>query len=148
MYGRILVSMVFAVTLLSSILIFYACSESEPREKVVIIPDSKFQPDCEELLLDSLIADGVKICSIAQRYYHKSIALGGGGNSFEYFAIPVRYDSTVHGTFAAPASEQTEHAYKLIGTSFPGACDNEGYVIVEFIATPDDISAYIRESLF
>ena len=78
------------ILLLAASTFFISCSASDTTfvevNKSVFLPDttcievskSAFLPDCEELLVDSLMADGVKICSMAQRYYHKSMGMGGG----------------------------------------------------------------------
>jgi len=133
---RVIITPVFPIILILSVLtIFISCSSSDTVR--VDVNKSAFLPDCEELLVDSLIADGVKICSMAQRYYHKSWALGGGGNSFHNFLIPARYDTTNHGFFWAPKMSELE--YHLTGMSLPGACNNEESLMIEFIATPDAI---------
>jgi hypothetical protein len=99
-----------------------------------------FLPDCEEMLVDSLIADGVKICTMAQRYFHKSMSLGGGGNSFENFAISSEYHTTNHGTFIAKMSKME---YRLTGTALPGLCNRNDPLIVEVIASPEEIVSYV-----
>ena len=135
---RVFTTNLFSIILiLSAIVIFISCATSDTTR--VDVNNSEILPDCEELLIDSLIADGVKICSMAQRYYHKSWALGGGGNSFNNFAIPAKYDTTNHGFFWAPNISELE--YHLTGMSLPGLCNNDEHLMIEFIATPDEIVA-------
>lgn len=137
---RVIINSVFPfILLLSASTIFISCSASDTT--CIEINKTAFLPDCEELLVDSLMADGVKICSMAQRYYHKSIALDGGGNSFDNFLISSKYHTTNHGTFVA---KMFERQYHLTGTALLGLCDDHEYLIIRFTATPDFISAVIE----
>ena len=77
---------------------------------------------------------------MAQRYYHKSMALGGGGDSFDNFLISSKYHTTNHGTFTAKMSELQ---YDLTGTALPGLCDDHEYLIIRFNTTPENIMATI-----
>jgi len=78
------------------------CSSSEYI--CVKVKKSELMPDSYGLSLDSLIVGGLKICKMAQRYYSKTITLGGGGNSFIGFAIPPHLQATEFGTYAATVS--------------------------------------------
>lgn len=78
---------VFSVfTIVSLGIAIISCSSSEYI--CFKVKKSELMPDSIELSIDSLIVGGLKICKMAQRYYSKPIILGGGDNSFTYFAIP------------------------------------------------------------
>ena len=51
--------------------------------------------------MDSLLVGGLKIGKMAQRYYSKPLSMGGGGNLFIGFTIPVHMISTEFGTYIA-----------------------------------------------
>ena len=65
------------------------------------VKKSELMPDSLEAGLDSLIVGGLKICKMAQRYYSKSLEMGGGGNSFTGFTIPPYLFATEYGTYTA-----------------------------------------------
>lgn len=50
---------------------------------------------------DAVIADLTTIASLAQQYYKKPEALGGGGNSFTGFTIPANMRSNANGTYTS-----------------------------------------------
>ena len=50
---------------------------------------------------DAVISDLQVIGSMAQQYYRKPTAMGGGGNSFIGFTISPRLASTQNGTYTA-----------------------------------------------
>ena len=136
---RVITKVVLPIILLL-VATFLFITRSTSKKMGIEVHKDAFRPDCEELLVDSLMADGVKICSMAQRYYHKSMALGGGGDSFDNFLISSKYHTTNHGTFTAKMSKMQ---YDLTGTALPGLCDDHEYLIIRFITTPENIMATI-----
>jgi len=70
---------------------------------------------------DAVIADLTTLASMAQQYYRKPIAMGGGGQSFDAstgsngtaWAIPARLDTTANGIYTLTSGAQT---ITLVGT--------------------------------
>ena len=56
---------------------------------------------------DNVIADLNNLVSMAVQHYKKPVAIGGGGNSFNNWNIPVGLDSSLNGTYSATPSDQT-----------------------------------------
>ena len=80
-------------------IIILSCSSSE--YVCFKVKKSELMPDSLESGMDSLIVGGLKIATMAQRYYNKPLSMGGGGNSFDGFTIPVHLISTEYGTYIA-----------------------------------------------
>ena len=78
---------------------FTNCSSSEYI--CFKVKKSELMPDSLELSMDSLIVGGLKFATLAQRYYSKPVTMGGGGNSFAGFVVPVNLISTANGTYTA-----------------------------------------------
>jgi hypothetical protein len=55
------------------------------------------------------------LASIAQQYYKRPPAIGGGGNSFTGWILPLKFDTTRFGTYTTMISPQS---IKIIGTGF------------------------------
>ena len=64
---------------------------------------------------DAVIADLTTIASMAQQYYRKPEAMGGGGNSFVGFTIPGTLDTTANGIYTLDGAA-TASQVKFIGT--------------------------------
>ena len=112
---------------------FTNCSSSEYI--CFKVKKSELMPDSLELGLDSLIVGGLKICKMAQRYYSKTITLGGGGNSFTGFTIPTYLIATEFGVYAATVGP---FQIVLVGAN------KEMPMTVVFTVTPDTIATTIN----
>lgn len=99
------------------------------------VKKSELIPDSLELGLDSLIVGGLKISKMAQRYYSKPLSMGGGGNSFTGFTIPVHLITTEFGTYSATIGSAS---MTVIGTKI------QLPIIVVFTITPDSIATTIE----
>jgi type II secretory pathway pseudopilin PulG len=55
---------------------------------------------------DAVVADCTNLASMAQQYYRKPAALGGGGNTFTGWAIPAQLVTTGNGTYTAEIDAQ------------------------------------------
>src|SRR5574338_1399272 len=53
----------------------------------VVVGINLFHDNAEESLKDTLVSEGTNLGAMAQQYYKKPVALGGGGNSFQYFNV-------------------------------------------------------------
>jgi hypothetical protein len=58
-----------------------------------------FNTNSEAFNRDALISECLNLGAMAQSYYKKEQALGGGGKSFSGWTIPSGFDTTVDGTF-------------------------------------------------
>ncbi len=63
----------------------------------VVVGINLFNANAEESAKDTIVSEGVNLGAMAQQYYKKPVALGGGGNNFTGFTIPSRLDSTQAG---------------------------------------------------
>ena len=63
----------------------------------VVVGINLFNANAEESAKDTIVSEGVNLGAMAQQYYKKPVALGGGGNTFTGFTIPARLDSTLAG---------------------------------------------------
>lgn len=128
----------FKIILSVSIIVFIgmlniSCSSSE--YVCFKVKKSELMPDSLELGMDSLIVGGLKIATMAQRYYNKPISIGGGGNSFTGFTIPVHLIATEFGTYTATVGSEV---IVIIGTNYKMP------VLVEYTVTPDSIATTIE----
>ncbi|MBW7869292.1 MAG: hypothetical protein H3C31_13325, partial [Brumimicrobium sp.] len=48
----------------------------------IVVGINLFNANAESSTQDSIVAQGTNIGALAQQYYKKPVALGGGGNSF------------------------------------------------------------------
>ena len=113
---------------------FTNCSSSEYI--CVKVKKSKLMPDSLELSLDSLIVGGFKICKLAQRYYSKPLSMGGGGNSFAGFAVPVNLVATANGMYTATSNGAIDCVIVGFRKQMP--------ITVVFTVTPDTIATTIN----
>ena len=69
---------------------------------------------------DAIVSDLTNLSALAQQYYRKPLALGGGGNSFTSFAIPSQLVTTANGTYTiSTAGTATSIAFQ--GATLTGA---------------------------
>ena len=120
----------------SFLIYIFLCAR--PDYILVKVRKSAFIPDTYELKRDSLITGAIKICSIAQRYYHKSRLKGGGENSFIGFCIPTYLDTTSYGIYQVSVQKKV---IKILAIGNVIGYDNYRPMEVELIASPDNILA-------
>jgi len=63
----------------------------------VVVGINLFNANAEESAKDTIVSEGTNLGAMAQQYYKKPKALGGGGNKFTGFTIPAKLDSTLAG---------------------------------------------------
>jgi hypothetical protein len=125
---------IFSVLLIFSFGIsIMSCSSSEYI--CFKVKKSELMPDSLELGMDSLIVGGLKICKMAQRYYSKPLEMGGGGNSFVGFTIPIHLMATEFGTYTATAG--------TVSTVIMGV-SKQRPITVAFTVVPDSIATIIN----
>ena len=67
----------------------------------VVVGINVFTASSVQANRDAVIADLTNIGAMAQQYYRKPEALGGGGNTFTGFTIPTQLASTANGNYKA-----------------------------------------------
>jgi hypothetical protein len=69
---------------------------------------------------DGIVADLTNLSALAQQYFRKPIALGGGGNSFANFTIPTQLATTANGTYTI-STAGTATTIGFLGTTLTGS---------------------------
>lgn len=122
------------VSLILLALLIYGCSSVDYI--CVKVKKSAFIPDNYEINRDSLITGGIKICKMGQRYFHKPVINGGGGETFINYTIPPRMAENEFGTYIMSVKI---NMIKIIGKGKIIGYDGIGPAEVEFIANSDHI---------
>lgn len=66
----------------------------------IVVGINLFNANAEESYKDTMSSEGTNLGALAQQYFKKPVALGGGGNSFAGFAIPAQLVTTTSGGWA------------------------------------------------
>ena len=109
----------------------------------VVVGINVFTASSSQANNDAVIADLTNLASLAQQYYRKPTALGGGGNSFTGYTIPSQLASTGNGVYTISS------AGSATGISFQGVGNENGTkvstakVTVTMAVYPDSIKATI-----
>lgn len=83
----------------------------------VVVGINVFTASSAQANQDAVVADLTNIAAMAQQYFRKPAALGGGGNSFANFAIPAQLQTTANGTYTvSTAGDATSIEFKGVGT--------------------------------
>lgn len=53
----------------------------------IVVGINLFNANAEESTKDTLVSEGTNLGAMAQQYFKKPVALGGGGNSFQGFGL-------------------------------------------------------------
>lgn len=94
---------------------------------------------------DAVISDLTTIAAMSQQYFRKPTAMGGGGNSFEDFAIPASLTSTANGSYTiSTAGTATGIAFTGTGTEDDPATDAK--VSVTMNVDPNEITGTVIAS--
>ena len=90
---------------------------------------------------DAVIADLTTIASMAQQYYRKPTAMGGGGNSFANFEIPATLQSTANGSYEiSTAGTATGISFTGTGNEVNGSGDSL-QIVMDVTPTGIDVSS-------
>ncbi|MCE1188556.1 MAG: hypothetical protein LWX56_05385 [Ignavibacteria bacterium] len=82
----------------------------------IVVGINLFSANAVESNRNSVIADLHHIAHLAQAYYKRPTAFGGGGNSFVGFTIPATIATNAHGTFTvATAGTATQIVLQGVG---------------------------------
>ncbi len=66
----------------------------------VVVGINVFTAQSEESAKDAIVSDCTTLGAMAQQYFRKPQAMGGGSNSFLNWTIPDNLDTTANGTYA------------------------------------------------
>jgi hypothetical protein len=83
----------------------------------VVVGINLFNANAEESTKDSMVSEGTNLGALAQQYFKKPLALGGGGNSFLGFTdtkIPTNLRSTPNGSWVVQSN--TANQWTILGT--------------------------------
>ena len=128
----------FILILFSSLVVFYGCTSSDYT--LVKVHKSVFIPDSIEVNRTNLITGGIKICTLGQRYYHRSLLLGGGARTFTGFAIPPGLAETEYGYYVMAIKN---NLIRITGKGKTTGYDGQNPAEVELIASPDEIMSVL-----
>jgi hypothetical protein len=111
----------------------------------VVVGINLFNANAEESAKDTIVSEGTNLGALAQQFFKKPVALGGGGNSFTTsegalapFTIPANLASTPTATWVAVNTDTT---CTLTGTPLP----NMGYDwTVKTVTTPTQILSTVQ----
>jgi hypothetical protein len=79
----------------------------------VVVGINLFTANAVSANRDGVVADLTNLGAMAQQYYRKPTAMGGGGNTFTGWVIPTKTDTTPNGTYAATV---TATIVTIVGT--------------------------------
>ncbi|MCX7798188.1 MAG: hypothetical protein N2249_06165 [Melioribacter sp.] len=104
----------------------------------VVVGINVFTASSTQANRDAVIADLTNLASLAQQYYRKPTALGGGGNTFNGWTIPAQLDTTGNGTYTATVTAQS---VTLVGIGNEKGNDGTTPVKVTMVVGPTKITS-------
>ena len=104
----------------------------------VVVGINVFTASSSQANRDATISDLTNLASLAQQYYRKPTALGGGGNTFTGWTVPASLDTTGNGTYAITVAAQT---VTLVGTGNENGNNGTSAVQATMVVGPDRITS-------
>lgn len=104
----------------------------------VVVGINVFTASSSQANRDAVISDLTNLASLAQQYYRKPIALGGGGNTFTSWAVPTSLDTTGNGIYTATVAAQT---VTIVGTGNENGNNGTSAVQATMVVGPDRITS-------
>ncbi len=104
----------------------------------VVVGINVFTASSTQANRDAVIADCTNLASLAQQYYRKPTALGGGGNTFTGWTIPGQLDTTGNGTYTATVAAQS---VTLVGVGTETGNNGTSDVQVTMVVGPNAITS-------
>lgn len=102
----------------------------------VVVGINVFTAQSEESTKDAIISDCTTLGAMAQQYFRKPTAMGGGGNSFTGWTIPASLDTTANGTY----SVNVDNASQVTITGRPLAATGYTWTITT-VVTPTNVTS-------
>ena len=109
----------------------------------VVVGINVFTAQSEESSKDAIVSDCTNLGAMAQQYFRKPTAMGGGGNTFTGYTIPENLDTTANGTYA-PAVTATQ----VVITGSPLASSGYSWTIVTTVTNKPVVSVYTPSEVF
>ncbi|NOX19007.1 MAG: hypothetical protein GXO87_12100 [Chlorobi bacterium] len=104
----------------------------------VVVGINVFTASSIEANRNAVIGDLTNLASMAQQYYRKPTALGGGNQTFTGWTVPPALASNANGGYTASVAAQ---AVTLTGTGTETGNDGSNNVKVTMIVAPDSITS-------
>ncbi len=104
----------------------------------VVVGISVFTASSSSANRDAVISDMTNLASLAQQYYRKPGALGGGDRTFTGWTVPSSLDTTGNGLYAVTTAAQS---ITLVGTGNENGNNGTSVVKVTMVVGPDAISS-------
>ena len=79
----------------------------------VVVGINLFTANAVSANRDGVVADLNNLGAMAQQFYKKPTAMGGGGNTFTGWVIPTKLDTTPNGTYSITVAAQS---VTIVGT--------------------------------
>ncbi|HOI29503.1 MAG TPA: hypothetical protein PLZ15_07030 [Melioribacteraceae bacterium] len=109
----------------------------------VVVGINVFTASSTQANRDAVIADMTNLASLAQQFYRKPEALGGGGNTFTGWTVPGTLDTTGNGTYAATVAAQS---VTLVGIGNETGNDGSGPVQATMVVGPNRIESTVIDN--
>lgn len=104
----------------------------------VVVGINVFTASSSQANRDAVISDMTNLASLAQQYYRKPTALGGGGNTFTGWTVPASLDTTGNGIYTATVAAQS---VTLVGNGNEKGNNGTGVVQVTMVVGADAITS-------
>ena len=110
----------------------------------IVVGINLFNANAEESAKDTAVSEGTNLGALAQQYFKKPVALGGGGNNFVGFTVPPQLaaSSLLGGTWLASAASPTQVTITLSGINT--ASLGYSFTGVTVLVTPNAITSTIN----
>lgn len=105
----------------------------------VVVGINVFTASSSQANRDAVISDLTNLASLAQQYYRKPTALGGGGNTFTGWTVPASLATTDNGVYTADPIEA--QSVTLVGTGKEKGNNGTSPVQVTMVVGPDRITS-------
>jgi len=104
----------------------------------VVVGINVFTASSYQANQDAVVADMTTLASMAQQYYRKPTALGGGGNAFTGWTVPTNLATTANGTYTV----NIDNADQITLTGTGTETDPDGnQVTVTMVVAPSEITS-------
>ena len=104
----------------------------------VVVGINVFTASSSSANRDAVISDMTNLAAMAQQYYRKPAALGGGGNTFTGWTIPGQLTSSANGGYTATVAAQS---VTLVGTGNELGNDGTDSVKATMVVGPNAITS-------
>ncbi|MBU1096739.1 MAG: hypothetical protein CVV23_01455 [Ignavibacteriae bacterium HGW-Ignavibacteriae-2] len=104
----------------------------------VVVGINVFTAQSEESSKDAIVSDCTNLGAMAQQYFRKPVAMGGGGNAFTGWTIPANLATTANGTYTVTITDATN----IVITGTPLAGTNYTWTVSTAV-TPTTVTSTI-----